>query len=290
MTASASPGVPIGPRKLVQRLGGADDPTFSICVMLTEWAEYHECMASFRARGFDDECCEFLVMDNSQANRGDAYVTLNEFLQAATGAYIIICHQDVVLLDDGRAELEARLAALEHIDPHWGLCGNAGKMDDSWPAIRIAYPDERTEAGALPARVVSLDENFLVARRVANLALSRDLTGFHHYASDLCVVADILGWGAYAIDFMLLHKSRGTFDASWDRSNVAIEGKYQRAFAPRWVHMNNGSGFFLSGSPMTTMRARAARAVGKLTGLVARNRELYDPVKRARRDRRRGGS
>ncbi len=289
MTASAPDGVPIGPRKLVLRLGGADEPIFSICVMLTDWAEYEECMASFRARGFDDRCCEFLVMDNSQSNRGDAYVTLNEFLQAAAGTYIVICHQDVLLLDHGRADLEARLTELERLDPYWGLCGNAGKMDDSWPAIRISYPDERTEAGVLPAPVVSLDENFLVARRVANLALSRDLGGFHHYASDLCVMANIMGWKAYAIDFMLLHKSRGTFDASWDQSNVAIEHKYQRAFASRWIHMNNGSGFFLSGSPMRTLRARAMRVMGKMMGLVAKNRELYDPVKRARRDRRRTG-
>jgi hypothetical protein len=280
-------GTTVGPRKLVQRLGGPIAPVFSICVMLTDWVEYDECMASFRAHGFDEDGCEFLVMDNSATNQADAYVALNEFLQAATGIYVVLCHQDLLLLDAGRVELEARLAELDRIAPNWGVCGNAGSMDDGWPAIGLAHPDETLVAGNLPQKVVSLDENFLVARRIANLALSRDLSGFHHYGSDICTVAAILGWEAYAIDFLLLHKSHGTFDDSWARSNAAIEAKYARALAPRRVHLVNGRSFLLGGTQVGRRLARVAQVIGKASGLVAKNRDHYNAAKRTRRDQRR---
>lgn len=288
MRVGAGEGEPVGPRGLARRLGGAMEPLFSICVMLTDWREYEECTTSFRGKGFDESCCEFIVLDNSAGNRADAYVALNEFLQAARGRYVILCHQDVLLLDDGRDELETWLAELERIDPAWGVCGNAGHSADGWPTICISHPySARDIQGApFPTRVVSLDENFMVVRRAANLALSRDLSGFHHYAADLCTIADILGWNAYVIGFFLKHKSGGTFDARYERSRALIAAKYRRALRPRWVHLITRRPFFISGLPLHARAARWQRMVGKLIGALPRDRDLSDPAKRARHERR----
>lgn len=249
MDMGSGQGEPVGPRRLVRRLGGAPEPAFSLCVMLTDWAEYAECMASFRDGGFDAANCEFLILDNSARNQADGYVALNEFLQAARGRHVVLCHQDVLLLEDGCAALTARLEDLDAADPAWGVCGNAGHTHDGMQAICISHPHgERDITGEpFPRRVVSLDENFIVVRRLANLALSRDLSGFHHYGADLCTIADILGWNAYVIGFFLKHKSAGTIDAGYERSRRAIMAKYRRALRPRWVHVVTRHPFFISG-------------------------------------------
>lgn len=284
-------GIVVGPRGIVRRVAGADAPRFSICTMVTRWDEYHGCVESFRARGFDDACCEFLLIDNSASNVADAYTATNEFLQSARGDYVVLCHQDVVLLQDGRAELDRSIAALDALDPHWGLCGNAGHTDDGWPAICISHPhgegEQEIAGGPFPTRVVSLDENFIVVRRAANLAVSRDLSGFHHYGPDLCILADVLGWNAYVIGFFLRHNSGGTLDNSYHASRRAITAKYVRAFRPRWMHLITRHPFHISGDERRNVAARALRRLQRQLRLIPSNSDLDDPAKRTARDARR---
>lgn len=256
----------VGPRGLVARLVPAPEiPRYSICVMVTNWQQYADCVASYRARGFDNANCEFLVLDNSAGNRADAFVALNEFLQAARGDHVVLTHQDVTLLDHGRAELDACLDELTMLDPSWAVCGNAGHTEQGQPVFCLSHPfkDHHVEGGPFPARVVSVDENFIVVRRLANLALSRDLAGFHHYAADLCTIADILGWRTYVIGFYLRHHSGGTFDVVYNRSRDAITAKYARALRPRWVHLVTLQPFFISGNGAGARRARLVRLLGK---------------------------
>jgi len=283
-------GKPIGPRRLARRLGGAASPVFSICAMVTDWDEYAACLASFATRGFDDDQCEFIVLDNSQGNTADAYVALNEFLQAASGRYVILCHQDIVLLDHGIIVLEERLAELTDLDPYWAVCGNAGYAEDGWPQVNLAHGGrDYIDPGKLPARVVSLDENFLVVRREANLAVSRDLQGFHHYGPDLCIVADILGWNAYVIDFYLQHNSSGTVDDRYHQSRERIAAKYQRALRPRWISIVTMRPFLLSGWALHHRIANVQHFGRKLFGLYPRGPHLADSKRRARRDAARSG-
>ena len=287
----AAGGAPVGPRRLVRRVASDAAPRYSICTMVTRWEEYAQTADSFRDKGFGEADCEYLTIDNVGRNVADAYQAVNEFLQSATAPYVILVHQDVVLLHDGRRELDACLAELSRVDEHWGLCGNAGHADDGWPAICISHPyrDEHVAGGPFPARVVSLDENFIVVRRAANLAASRDLGGFHHYGADLCIVADVLGWNAYVIGFYLRHNSGGTLDGSYDASQAAIAAKYARAFRPRWVHLITRRSFFVAGRPAEARIAGWLRYLGKLTGRVPRHHHLDDERRQARRDARRRG-
>lgn len=244
---------------------GQERPRFSICSLVTRREEYMEMVESFVDHGFTPADCEYLYIDNSELNVFDAFSGYNLFLAEARGDYIILCHQDIVLLEDGRLELEARLAELEARDPNWGVCGNVGGIELGRVAIRISDPHGNDQAvGMFPVRVTALDENFMVARRAANLALSRDISGFHHYGADLCMVADFLGYNAWVLDFHLRHKSSGTADASYFQVRTSLLRKYQSALRPRWI-VTSVSAYFVSSSRLAVIiyNSKLARLVWK---------------------------
>ena len=242
---------------------------YTFCTLVTRPQEYQEMVQALVAKGFTTEDCEFLFVDNSVDNRFDAFSAYNRFLQEAQGRYIVLCHQDILPLDDGRAELDKQLEELNAIDADWGLCGNAGRLKSGELAIRISHPDEPlNKNGPFPKNVMSLDENFIIARREANLALSHDLTGFHWYGADLCIIADILGWRSYVIDFHLLHKSTGKIDESFRSSATAFRLKFSNAFRPRWQHVPTSHPLFISSSRTLTFLARAANRIKASIGAV----------------------
>jgi hypothetical protein len=239
-------------------------PRFSICTLVTRAAEYGEMVESFVAKGFVPEDCEYLYLDNATGNRFDAFAGYNLFLTRARGDFIILCHQDILLHADGRDALEDRLAELTVKDSHWGICGNAGGIALGQRAVRISDPHGANQRrGPFPVPTSALDENFLVVRREANLALSRDLHGFHFYGADLCIVADFLGWSAWVVDFHLYHKSGGPVDSAFFQMRQAVARKYRRAMRPRWI-VTTVTDFFVSGSKaasrlLTSPAARVPR-------------------------------
>jgi hypothetical protein len=222
---------------------------YSICTLVTKPEQYVEMVASFRQGGFGGVDCEFIKIDNSQANTSDAYQGFNMFLTAARGEYIIVCHQDVLLIDP-RERLEEALAELDRLDPAWAACGNSGGLSFGALAIRITDPhgtDRRT--WTFPAKVHTLDENFIVVRRDANLSVSHDLGGFHLYGTDLCTIADILGRTTYVVDFHVHHLSPGKRDETLAEARRRMVEKYIRAFRGRWVRSSCELMYF-SGLPL----------------------------------------
>ena len=208
---------------------------------MTKLDQYKALVKSFVDRGFSYSDCEYLYINNSKENQYDAYRGINKFLTTAKGRYVVICHQDVLLVDDDRQKLDAVLSELDRIDPSWGVCGNSGGIYPGRVAIRISDPfgdDQFTEP--LPRRVSAFDENFLVVRREANLAVSADLTGFHLYGTDICIVAHLLGHTAYVVDFHLRHLSKGDKGRrgagnhpNFVELRAALIAKYRRAMRPR---------------------------------------------------------
>ena len=209
---------------------------FTIGTLVTDAAQYKNCLKSFEEAGFGRDDCQYLYVDNSSFNSHSAYSGLNHILNHASGEFIVLCHQDVVLDFDRRGELERRLHELSAIDPFWGIAGNAGGVSSGELAIRITDPhgaDQKTHE--FPQAVKSVDENFIVLRADARLAFSADLGGFHLYGTDVCLLADVQGYNSYVIDFHLRHLSRGNKSPSFFESETAISRKYGRAFASRWV-------------------------------------------------------
>jgi hypothetical protein len=214
---------------------------FSICTLVTSRAEYAEMLTSFRAGGFAEPSSEFLFIDNSIRNAFTAYDGLNRLLEAARGEFIVLCHQDLRLIEDGAERLSSLLARLNARDPSWAVAGNAGGTGAGRLAMRISDPhgDDR-RIGDLPERVMSLDENFLVLKRSARIGFSRDLSGFHFYGADICLAADILGYSAYVIDFHLRHLSDGRISPAFYAARAAFRAKWSRALRPRWMQTTCG--------------------------------------------------
>lgn len=254
---------------------------YSICTLVNKIDQYEELKQSFQHAGFQEETCEYLFIDNSQSNQCDAFEAMNLFLQEAVGEYVILCHQDVRLHDHKLAELDQAIGDVTRCDPNWAVLGNAGGVAPGRLAIRITDPKGTDTAwGPFPARVDAIDENFMVVKRSANLGLSRDLNGFHFYGTDLCIVADILGYSSWVIDFHLHHiggestkrgNQRSSFHSSYPIVRQSLIDKYQRAFRPRWLQ-NTGTIVHLSGSKVRRylLNAKMPVRLMKLSGKISK--------------------
>ena len=192
---------------------------FSICTIVNEIGEYEIMKSLFEEKGFIDDC-EYIIADNSKQNEFDAYQAISRFLKMAKGEYIVIVHQDVRLIDD-RLHLEKCLIDLETKDNNWGVCGNAGFYGYEQASFHLSHTNLVQHGINLPQIVKSLDENFLIVNANTNITISPNLKGYHLYGTDLCIIANFLGYNCYVIEFMLLHLSGG---------NIAALKKYEPEF------------------------------------------------------------
>ena len=73
---------------------------FSVCTFVTKKNEYELMKNSFLKNGFTINETEFLYFDNSKnSTNTDAFEGINYFLKQSKGKYIIICHQDIEVID-----------------------------------------------------------------------------------------------------------------------------------------------------------------------------------------------
>jgi hypothetical protein len=251
------------------------EPRYTIATLVSNRTHYDAMLASFRAGGFEDSDCQYLFIDNTGPLQSDAYSGLNAALNAARAPIVILCHQDVRLIDDDRKVLERRLTELAQIDSHWALAGNAGGVAPGKLALRITDPHGKDQrVGTFPAKVTSLDENFLIVRRDARVGFSHDLTGFHFYGADICLHAAQMGYSAYVIDFHLQHLSPGNNkDRSFAEAEVQFRSKWSRAFTPRWiqttcalVHLSGGMTSGLLGRVIDEPFSKIARKLPHARG------------------------
>jgi hypothetical protein len=210
---------------------------FSICTLVTRKNEYQEMLETFYKKGFTDENCEFLYIDNSAVNKADGYSGLNKFLAQSKGKYTIVCHQDIRLEFDDIDRLKECIEEIDELDQNWAVLGNAGaSCDFSMRSIRITDPHGSDKSTSeFPAKVDSLDENFLVIKNGLNIGLSRDLSGFHFYGTDLCLQSSLRGYNSYVINFHLHHLSPGNIDNYFNSCKKDLIKKYEYALRPRFV-------------------------------------------------------
>jgi hypothetical protein len=249
---------------------------YSICTLVTRHQEYGEMVDSFIQSGFTTGDCEYLYIDNSRGNKAEAFAGYNLFLDTAQGRYVILCHQDVLLKYDDRKTLEQRLGELDKLDPAWALAGNAGGIAPEAWAHRMTDAAGDQNTGVFPVQVQSLDENFILVKKEANLSLSHDLQGFHFHGTDLCQMARILGWNAWVINFNLYHKSGGSFDEPFYEMSRQIAKKYRRALKGGLVQAM-GAKLFLSSS-----------AIGNWLWTPSRRRLIFEHHYESRKRQKRG--
>jgi len=181
--------------------------TFSICTLITQWEEYELMKSTFQEKGFADDS-EFLYVDNSKGNVADAYIAIRYFLNHAKGEYIIIVHQDVRCVDKKEILMNC-IQNLNTIDNNWAICGNAGAKGYHQDVMYINTNGRLDITDNLPCKVHSLDENLLIISANKRITISGDIKGFHFYGTDLCIIADFLGYSSYVIPFMVEHLSHG---------------------------------------------------------------------------------
>jgi hypothetical protein len=235
-------------------LSEVERPRFSICSIVNRPAQYAEMVKSFQAGGFTAAAgCEYLYLDNSSSNRYEAYSGYNFFLRFAKGKYLILCHQDVSLIEDGFDRMNEVIEELEALDPDWGLFGNSGFYWPSRKAIRISdhVGENQSIGGPFPQKCYSLDENFIVVRADANLALSADLAGFHLYGTELCLVAAELGRQSYVVDFYLHHAGDAIMDRTYGLIRSAMIRKYSGMSGIRRVRTPCTDLVFTPWAPLT---------------------------------------
>jgi len=221
---------------------------FSVCTLVTNMAEYLEMRNSFVEKGFTTDRCEYIYIDNIGENTFEAYAGLNRFLREAKGKYVILCHQDILLKDHGFDYLCARIKEIEKADAAWALLGNSGGINIKYRGLHIVNESGKEwHEPHLPLRTATLDENFIVVRKSANLGLSADLRGFHFYGTDICLIADILGYNCYVIDFKIIHKSDGVDDEKFYLLKRQLIKKYGRAFRSRFISTTI-TRFYISGN------------------------------------------
>jgi hypothetical protein len=222
---------------------------YSIGTLVRNREKYEAMRDTFLNNGFSGQDCEYLFVDNTrEGEQTSAYRGLNAILNAAHGTYVILCHQDVQIFDDNRTVLDDRLAEMDRIDPNWAVVGNAGCNGLGEVFMRITDPYEKDQhRGSLPAKVVSLDENFIVARRDARLAFSNDLCGFHFYGTDICLNADVRGYTAYVINFHLKHLSGGKLNDEFYKAKEVFKDKWTKALRRRSIKTTCTELFYLDG-------------------------------------------
>jgi hypothetical protein len=172
--------------------------------------EYELMKQSFTACGFGDNC-EYLLVDNTLSNQLDAYQAINIFIKQAAAKYIILVHQDVRCIDNIDV-LQKNLQLLTDKDANWALCGNAGANGYHNIYYHLNNNGIVKKTAGLPLKVNSLDENFIVIKKDRNLSVTEEMKGFHLYGTDLCLVADSLGYTSYVIPFMATHLSLGNLE------------------------------------------------------------------------------
>jgi hypothetical protein len=198
---------------------------FCICTIVTNIAEYEIMKHSFEATGFTNSC-NYLIADNTNNNVFDAYQAIRRFLQESNAKYTIVVHQDV-RCKDAKIDLEHCLAELTKKDNAWAICGNAGGIDYKNMVYHIHNIEVRKTKG-LPIKVFSLDENFLVFNTAKQLSISANINGFHFYGTDLCIIADLLGYSSYVIPFMVEHLSKGNLkDLELHKTNFILKYGYK---------------------------------------------------------------
>jgi hypothetical protein len=205
---------------------------FDVYTFVTDEAHYEAMRASFAASGMEPPLARFVRLTAD----GDPFRAIGRLFATSAQRCAILCHQDVRLGEGaGAKELLAALAQLDALDPGWAVAGTAGVTNDLRLVRRLTDPYGASTPGVLPARVVSLDENFLVFNPRRAPRCSIGLSGFHFYGTDVCLNAAAKGGAAYVIDFPLTHLSAGRFDDGYRETRDRLRDVWNGRFVFRYV-------------------------------------------------------
>ena len=206
---------------------------FCVMTVANDLVQYGEMRRSLAKSGFTEDCCRFVLFDNHSGNAHEPYSAINRTLDEVAEPYVIACHQDI-LLDQGPGidQLVAQIARLNAKHSNGAVAENCGGKSNLSEIYHLHDPNGFHHAAPLPQQVRTLDENFLVIRREAGVRCSKELSGFHLYAADLCLHAAERGKQSFVIDFYFTHLSGGNIDSNHFKAGLR---EFQQHWNPKFA-------------------------------------------------------
>ena len=208
-----------------------------IFTFVTDRDGYSQMRHSFEQAGFTSDRAAFTELTGTgQPGEPEPYSTITKLVADLSEPFFILCHQDL-RLDQGHGidDLLGAIRDLEERDDRWAVAGNAGGSRGLRVVRSLSDPHGGATDDRFPARVHSLDENFLVIRTGTGLQCSPQLSGFHLYGTDLCLNALDQGRQPYVIDFRIRHLSRGTRDAAYATARDRLVAHWSSRFVACYV-------------------------------------------------------
>jgi hypothetical protein len=208
-----------------------------IFTFVTDRDGYSQMRRSFEEAGFTSERASFTELSGTgQPGEPEPYSTITKLVSDLSEPFFVLCHQDL-RLDQGHGidDLIAAIRDLEERDARWAIAGNAGGTRALRVVRSLTDPHGDASDDELPARVHSLDENFLVIRTGTGLRCSSQLSGFHLYGTDLCLNALDQDRQPYVIDFRVRHLSRGTRDTDYVTARDRLVAHWSPRFTACYV-------------------------------------------------------
>ncbi len=258
----------------------SEEPAKAFCIatVANNLTQYAEMRRSLAEAGFIEDRCRFVLFDNSAGNAYEPYSAINRALDQATEPYLIACHQDI-LLDQGPAfdQLVTQIELLNQKHPDWAVAGNCGGKSNLAEIYHLHDPNGFHHASPLPQQVQTLDENFLVIRRASGVRCSAELSGFHLYATDLCLHAAQLGFSCYVMDFYFTHLSGGNVGSDHFKAGLA---EFRRHWDPefRMYLVRTPCTFFYLSRYAVVRRLLAQQPVMKLVRAGFKARRMAEAV------------
>lgn len=148
-----------------------------------------------------------LHVERGAASAGAAY---NRGIDAAGADVLLLVHQDVYFPAGWPARAAAAIAAVEAVDPDWGVIGAWGVDADGRGRGRLWSSSIGGLIGralGAPVRAQSLDELLIVLRRASGLRFD-EAPLWHLYGTDIVQAALAAGAGAWVADLPLVHNDR----------------------------------------------------------------------------------
>ena len=216
-----------------------------IFTFVTDEQAYREMRASFEQAGFTEEVAAYLPLRSDGKGDPEPHSTLSRLVSTRQEQLFVLCHQDV-RLDQGHGfpEFVQAVQELEAADPGWAIAGSAGGSERLELIRSVTDPHGGVSGHKLPARVESLDENFLVLKTWTGVTSSPELRGFHFYGADFCLNAQLRGGTAYVIHFHVHHLSAGNRTHAYFAAVRPFEARWNREFRARYFRSSTDVHFF----------------------------------------------
>jgi len=188
-----------------------DKPFISFLTPVADKFDYLQFLNSINPGNKDHE---FIFIRNRPEEAGlNSPQVLNLLNKIASGKYVAMCHEDIVLSHDWINKTSRHIKEIEEKDPDWGLIGVVGIGTEKDIRLGMSFlendPNNWEAAGGEDIVECSgvLDEVCIISKN-GECKFDESLAGFHFYGADISMTTRLKkNKSIYIINSTLDHKS-----------------------------------------------------------------------------------